>query len=87
MIYLMYVFMALIQDLGGGEIYRLFKMVQIFSWCMVGYIYKANGGKNMAQSDYMLTAAEYATIEAILDRGNDAEIKLNKAKEIVIYEV
>lgn len=41
----------------------------------------------MAQGDHMLTAAEYATIEAILDRGNDAEIKLNKAKEIVIYEV
>lgn len=41
----------------------------------------------MAQNAHKLTAAEYAAIEAILDRGNDAEIKLNKAKEIVIYEV
>lgn len=41
----------------------------------------------MAQNGHMLTAAEYATIEEILDRGNDAEVKLNKAGEVIIYEV
>lgn len=41
----------------------------------------------MAQNGHKLTAAEVATIEDILDRGNDAEVKLNKTGEIVIYEV
>ena len=41
----------------------------------------------MAQNGHTLTTAEYATIEEILDRGNDAEIKLNKAGDIIIYEV
>lgn len=41
----------------------------------------------MAQNVYKLTAGDVAAINEILDRGNDAEIKLNKAKEIVIYEV
>lgn len=41
----------------------------------------------MAQNGHKLTAAEVTTIEAILDRGNDAEVKLNKAGEIIIYEV
>lgn len=41
----------------------------------------------MAQNGHKLTTAELATIDEILDRGNDAEVKLNKAGKIIIYEV
>ena len=41
----------------------------------------------MAQNVRKLTATELETIDDILDRGNDAEIKLNKSGEIIIYEV
>lgn len=41
----------------------------------------------MGQNVHKLTADELATIDEILDRGNDAEVKPNKAGEIIIYEV